>query len=79
MRFQRIPCPIPGITAWGAATDKHTFVISQDTKEPGLYRASAKVVGARPFDGGRIDLGPAHNSMEEAEKACEKFVETGAN
>ena len=62
----------PGQERWGAVKGAFTFIITFDGEG---YTASAKVIGATPFDGTRHDLGGfcAHNSYCAAEKACNDF------
>lgn len=73
MKFQALPRVYPDQPLYGAKAGVFTFVISQD--EENGYTASAKVVGATPFDGTRHDLGGycAHKSFTEAEETCKQF------
>lgn len=73
MKFQTLPRVFGDQPLYGAAKGPFTFIISED--EPEGFTASVKVKGATPFDGSRHDLGGycAHNSLNAAKQACEKF------
>jgi hypothetical protein len=70
--FKPTPRVFPDMPMWGAMGTKHTFMISLDD---GVYAASAKPVGAKPFDKTRIDLGE-FKTYEEAHTACDTFYKT---
>jgi hypothetical protein len=74
MRFEALPRAFPEQPIWGARSRALTFIITQD--EPDGYTASAKVVGALPFDRSRLDLGGycAHRTFAAAVDACKKFA-----
>lgn len=73
MKFERMP-KIAGLDLWGAIKGDFTFTISKDP-ETGHYSASAKRIGAKPFDNTRIDLPAydAHASMDSAIQACKDY------
>lgn len=73
LKFVTLPRVFPNQPIWGAARIPFTFVITQDA--PDGFTASMKVLGDKPFDGNRKDLGGfcAHKSYDEAVAACEKI------
>jgi hypothetical protein len=73
MKFRPLPKVFPDQDIWGAAKGAFTFVITRDSEG---YTASAKIVGATPFDDTKHDLiggYGAHATWAAAENACKDF------
>lgn len=72
MPFQFKPRPrvFPDQPVWGALACGYTFIITHDDD---AFTASAKAVGAKPFDATRHDLGK-HPSFDAAQQACVDFA-----
>jgi len=73
MKFVAVPSPFDDMQLFGAKHGLFTFVISHDSG--GMFSASVKAKGSKPFDGQRTDLGyRTFKSFDEAKAACEKFI-----
>lgn len=71
MNFHPIPSPFDDMWVWRAEAGKYSYVILKDYV---AYRASAKQLGAIPFDKTRITLDPpAYKTFDEAVAACKEF------
>lgn len=73
MKFVPMRRVNPDQPIYGALEGAFTFVITDERADG--FTASAKVLGASPFDGTRYDLGGygAHKTFEAAKAACEQF------
>jgi hypothetical protein len=72
MKFVKIDSIFQKQRLWRAVEAPFTFVVSKEVEED-FFRASAKAIAAKPFDGSRMDIGQEHKTFDDAKKACEQF------
>jgi hypothetical protein len=59
----------PDLPVYGGVKGQFTFVISLIE---GRFHATAKQIGAKKFDGTRVELG-YYRHFQDAQDACEKY------